>query len=270
METEPLLWSVPASGHERRPVGRPYWWPNQHRRPANQVVVQYTIAGHVAYRDPAGEAEVGPGSVMLFAFGEPSVYGRLPRHHDVYECRWLNLAGAGLREHWAALRRRFGSVIDLGGDKSIEQELIEIARMTQPDRALPPTEVAHAVHRLVMRLFEAGESRQAADRSPVLQAVEHILRHPTLTESLKEIAARHGCSREHLCRVFHERVGKPAGTFLAEAKLEHAIRLLAATDLPVSAVARQSGFASAHSLRRRLAQRRGVAPTQLRAMRRRG
>lgn len=258
------LWRIFSHGRERRLHGRPYWFDNHRRDPLGNVVFQYTIAGSMTFRDRQGAHEIGPGCAVLFAFGEPSSYGLTRAHQASYECRWFNFGGAGLSEHWRALREKFGSILHLGDDAALEVEMIELAELGDPRRSLHPATMAVAVHGFIMRLYERAERRYSAQQPSVLLAVEHIVRQPTLAWSLKQIASRYGCSREHLCRVFHERLGLPPGQFVTRARIHHALRLLEQTQLPIHEVARQSGFPTVNALRRRIVESHGMTPTVLR------
>ena len=127
--------------------------------------------------------------------------------------------------------------------------------------------MAAAVHTFILHLFDHAESHLMQRLSPVEQAIDHIVRQPYGPLTLDQIAARFGCSREHLGRAFRERTGQSPGAYLADARRRRALRLLRETDLPLSAVAEQSGFATVHTLARHIRRVTGVAPGALRSRR---
>ncbi len=264
MPSTPTLWRLFNCGHQVVPAGRPYWFDNRAREPIGTVIFQMSIAGSIVYRDPHGEQTVPPGFGVLFVHGEPSAYGLLRGEHRAYENRWVSMIGAGLVDHIDALRSRYGSVFDLRGDKTVERDMRELAALGDPTKPISPTQLATAVHGFVMRLHDRAERIHAARQSPAERAVEQLLRQPMLGWSLKQVAAQYGCSREHLSRLFQQRVGRSPGQYIAQARLEHALQLLRDTDLPMHAVARQSGYMSAHTFRRHVIEQTGETPTAVR------
>ncbi len=255
----PILWRIDSHGQHRYLPGRPYWYDNLHRQPFGVCTLQLTLAGSVTFRDHRGDHLVPENHVMLFAHGEPTAYGLTPLHTEPYVCRWINLSGAGLLEHWSALRGRHGSVLDFTGS-GIRDRLGEMTSLVSSYTPAEVTRMARAVSDFVYWLIDWAEKTLANQQSSVERAVDQMLRQPTLALSLKTMADMHGCSREHLGREFTRRVGKSPGAYLAQARLEHALRLITATQLPIKAVAQQSGFVSTHTLARRVRQSTGVSP----------
>lgn len=118
------------------------------------------------------------------------------------------------------------------------------------------------IHAFVMQLYESPQAigaRPASDR-----AIAAIRADPCAVRSLKEIAAAHGLSREHLARVFTARVGEAPWAFITRARLARAQALLADPALPVLDVARLCGYASARVLARNLLSATGRSPARWR------
>ena len=260
-----VLWRVMAHGRQRVAPGRGYWYDNHQRAPLGTVVVQASLAGQIVLRDAAGEHPVGPGQVVVFAYGEPTSYGLPAPSRQPYVCRWLNLQGAGLDAHIDALRRQHGPVLDVGTSGAVPAAMDELAELAGPDSRAAQRDTAAAVHRLIMALFEAGERRQQQAMSPVERAVEQIVRRPAQPWSLQQLADQHGCSREHLSRVFHARTGQTPAQYIAAARLRRALQLIEQTELPIHAVAAQAGFATTHTLTRQVRDATGRSPSALRA-----
>ncbi|MFK0255137.1 helix-turn-helix domain-containing protein [Streptomyces sp. NPDC090445] len=61
-------------------------------------------------------------------------------------------------------------------------------------------------------------------------------------------------------RRFRDEVGMTPGQWLTRQRIEHARRLLEATDLPVDRIAEEAGLGTGASLRRHMALAIGVAP----------
>lgn len=256
------LWRVGGFSHQRVPATADYLWDNRERKPARQCVFQYTVDGVLRYRDRDGEHEVPPGYAVLFTFGEPSRYWLPPGPRVPYICDWINLQGAGLAEHWAHLRRRYGSVIPVGAD--VVAELHRLMAAADPAVGRDAVQIAAAVHRFVMHLFSALTRDLAARQTPVERAIESLLTEPLHAGSLTALARRFSCSREHFCRAFVRRTGRPPGDWQTEQRVQAAVRLLRSTALTLGEVAAQSGFSSVQTLSRQVRRVTGRSPRSVR------
>lgn len=263
---ERTLWRVWGFGQSQLVYpGMHYWFENLGRKPDGLVIAQFSLRGRMVYREKTQRVEVPESSLLLFAYNEDTAYGRPAEWREPYVCDHLALRGAGLLEHWSVLRRRFGSVLPLRQGSALHEQFLRLCETASPLTGTEPTSVATAVHGFVMRIYEECEENLAAEQSPVERAIDDLLRHPTYPWSLKEVAQRHGCSREHLARVFHQRIGAPPGKHLARARLECALAMLRETHLPLSTIAVQSGFPSTHTLARCVREASGCSPSQLRS-----
>src|SRR5690606_8086483 len=121
-------------------------------------------------------------------------------------------------------RRHFGSVRPLGLSHPLMREMDELIRLAQPQSATPPVMMAGAVHQFIMHLFEQAESKRLQTLSPAEQAIDHLLHHPHLPMTMEQIAARFGCSREHLSRLFKERFGQSPAAWLNDLRGQRALR----------------------------------------------
>lgn len=260
------LWRVTGYGRLQRVApGVDYSWDNTHRQPAGTCVIQLTLAGSCDLLDADGiRHHVGPGQAMLFANGEPTRYGSPRERGEAYVCRWITLAGAGLHGHWSMLRARRGPLVPMPAGDPLRGELERLGEMSAGTDGGDPAAMAAAVHRFVMLLHRRVDEGVAAEGGAVEAAIGALLRNPRAALSLKEVAERHGVSREHLARAFRARMGEPPGRWLARARLRHAIDLLRGTSLSVREIATQSGIGSAHALARQVRAATGGSPRSLR------
>lgn len=252
------LWRTGGFSHQRVPATADYLWDNRERKPARLCVFQYTVEGVLRYRDREGEREVPPGHAVLFTFNEPSRYWLPPSPRPAYVCDWINLQGAGLAEHWAHLRRSYGSVIPVGAD--VVAELHRLMAAADPTAGHDAVQIAAAVHRFVMYLFSALTRDLAARQTPVERAIETLLSEPLHPGSLTALARRFACSREHFCRAFVRRTGRPPGDWQTEQRVQAALHLLRNTALTLHEVAAQSGFSSVQTLSRQVRRVTGRSP----------
>ena len=266
MEDDTTLWRVNGWGRQLVGPSRPYWWDNRQRIPDEQVYAQFTIEGRIRHRDAAGtERWCGPGSLLLFKHGEASSYGQPLGERAPYRCAWVALLGAGLYEHWNWLQARCGSVHELGDDDRLPQALERLLDLSDERSRATQLARATAVHSFVNQLLAVlDERRTAGTRTPLDRALEELMAQPVSVGTLKELARRHGVSREHLTRAAHLRLGRPPAAWLTELRLNRALQLLRETALPIAEVARQSGFPSAHTLARQVRRSAGSSPARVR------
>jgi AraC-like DNA-binding protein len=259
-----VLWTAGLGQTQTVPTGSRYHFENRHRLPTGTWFVQATLSGSIELTD-AGRTHVSePGSFLLFRFGERSSYGRREPLTEPYRNRWVSLDGAGLHEHLAWLRREAGPVLPMATDHPLHEAFDELVRHCQPGSRAGSIQQAGRVHRFVLGLIEQVVASRQRARSPVEQAIDHLIEHPLDPLDTPQVAARYGVTREHLTRTFRRRTGQTPARFLEARRIAHAVALLGATDLPIAEIARQSGMRSARHLSDRVRARLGRAPTSLR------
>ncbi|MCI2420190.1 helix-turn-helix domain-containing protein [Saccharopolyspora sp. K220] len=91
-----------------------------------------------------------------------------------------------------------------------------------------------------------------------------LLERLTDVRTLDEVAAHAGMSVRTFTRKFREETGTSPLDWLLQQRIERARHLLESTDLPIEAVAEQSGLSTAASLRKHLRQRLGTSPAAYR------
>ena len=242
-----------------------YWYDNHDRQPFGLIVFQLIEQGQLIWREAGKERIVGPGEAVLFTYGEPTSYGLPVGPRPVYKTTFINFTGAGISEHWRHIRARHGSIIRPDRQTlSTLQTLIETAKAGS---AFDPLQQTRLVHGFMLDLIDSLEGQAQGSESAVGQAVRWILSRPTQEWSLKQVAARFECSREHLIRVFFQQQGKTPGQYVSAARLSRALSLLVETDLSLAEVALQSGYGSTHTMARQVARETGQSPTNYRRLR---
>ncbi|POX40336.1 AraC family transcriptional regulator [Streptomyces sp. Ru73] len=135
-----------------------------------------------------------------------------------------------------------------------------IARAARRGNPLLEVETSAAVHELLVALRRARADTDA-DGDPVLQA---LARDAFLPLSVAEHAARHGMTPAELRTAVRRGAGCSPKDYLLGIRLGRAKELLAATELPVAAVARRVGYDDPAYFSRLFTRRVGTAPVRFR------
>ncbi|MGW1766564.1 helix-turn-helix domain-containing protein [Streptomyces sp. NPDC002073] len=151
-------------------------------------------------------------------------------------------------------------VVPLGDAAGARAVVGRIARAAHRGNPLLEVESSAAVHELLVALRRA-RADTAPDGHPVLRA---LARDAFLPLSVAEHAARHGMSPAELRTAVRRGSGCSPKDFLLGIRLGRAKELLAATDLPVAAVARRVGYHDPGYFSRLFTRRVGVAPVRFR------
>lgn len=140
-------------------------------------------------------------------------------------------------------------------------------------RSLCGPEVANrAARRMVVAPHRQGGQAQyieqpvrpSVERDRLSPLLEWLQRHLQQTHSLDDLAQRALMSRRHFTRRFREATGTTVGQWLQAQRLALAQRLLEGSDQPIEAVAVESGFGSAMSLRQHFQAAFRVSPSAYR------
>lgn len=240
-----------------------YLFNNRRRGSADEVVVQQTLSGAGFFEDAAGRRLVPSGHAMLFTHDDDSCYGYPPEVTEAYRLRFVSF-NVGCLGLWVdRLRAEFGSVLRMPLDGEASALFGEIARRFRAHSFRDRFQETELLHQLLVALYrEQIAASQEGD--PIERGYHHLQDHFRSPLNLKEVADRCGVSREHFIRAFGRRYGEPPGEMLRRLRLEHAHRMLRATQMPVQEVALASGFADANSFCRAYRQRFGDTPGRAR------
>jgi AraC family transcriptional regulator len=146
-----------------------------------------------------------------------------------------------------------------------------IAREVSPDRARGRIFAEAAIRLLAIEIAASAWSTparplagRAGHDARVHRAIDFIEAHFTRDISLVEISAAANLSPTHLTEVFRRQTGTTPYSYVIDRRLTHAVHLLRATDLPISHVALDAGFADQQHLTRMLRARHNRTPRQVR------
>jgi len=111
----------------------------------------------------------------------------------------------------------------------------------------------------------SAELKAQTTSDPVIRRVqERITADPGADLRIETLATIAAMSPRNFSRVFLSETGVTPATFVTEARLAKACRLLETTSLPIEEVAFRSGFGSDDAMRRILARRMGITPKEYR------
>jgi AraC-like DNA-binding protein len=258
-----VLWIVMGFGEERYPAGKKYFRDNKNKSHTDVITLHVTLKGTIVLHTPNEELLVPQGHLMICRHGDNSSYEKTDPKTD-YACLWVNLSGAGLAEHYDALREEHGSIFNMGLDHPTLRGIRRLCELTNPKEPAAPLVMAAAIHRLTMALYGQVEVGFCGQLSPVNLAIHQIVSSPLHSWNIKELAAQCGCSREYFSRTFKRKYGKAPQEYLIHTRTERALYLLKHTALPASAIVAQTGFPSLTALSRHIQSTTGCSLKQLR------
>ncbi|MEU3026371.1 AraC family transcriptional regulator [Streptomyces incarnatus] len=147
---------------------------------------------------------------------------------------------------------------DAAGPRAVVARIARAARRGNP---LLEVETGAAVHELLVALRRA-RADLAPDGDQVLEA---LARDACAPLSVADHAARHGMTTAELRGAVRRAAGCTPKDYLLGIRLGRAKELLAATELPVAAVARRVGYDDPAYFSRLFTRRVGLAPARFRA-----
>jgi AraC family transcriptional regulator len=123
--------------------------------------------------------------------------------------------------------------------------------------------------RLLLPLFTSAplpdDGMRAVLPAPISAVVDHLRREwsdmPLRRVSLNELASAAHVSRSYLNRLFQAEFGVSAGSVLESLRCSRAETLLTRTDMAISSIANQCGFADLYHFSHRFTLRYGVPPS---------
>ncbi|MBY3422502.1 helix-turn-helix domain-containing protein [Rhizobium laguerreae] len=139
----------------------------------------------------------------------------------------------------------------------------------------PPTklEMESRANLIALRLLRYRATRsQAAARSSgselapwqVRRICSYLEENINRTVRLDELSDMFGISHEHLCRAFHNAIGKPPGQWQLQKRMEAACHLLASSEATLTSIAQDVGYTGQSAFGNAFREAFGVSPGQYR------
>ncbi|MEV5507481.1 helix-turn-helix domain-containing protein [Streptomyces orinoci] len=217
-------------------------------------------AGSGWYRTPDGRRQQLTAPALLWLTpGVPHHYGAAPGNG--WDESFVDFTGSAVAAYtelgYIEPDRPVVPLTDTTGPRGIITRIARAARCGNP---LLEVETSAAVHELLVALRRA-RAGSGPDTDPVLQA---LARDAFLPLSVAQHAARHGMTPAALRTIVRRGAGCSPKDYLLGIRLGRAKELLAATELPVAAVARRVGYDDPAYFSRLFARRVGTAPVRFR------
>jgi AraC-like DNA-binding protein len=241
-----------------------------HEHPVWECYVQ--LAGTATWEDRRGRIELGPGAGYLVA---PGTWHRLarvrdPRHHFAFAI--LDLDGLvrdrlpHLAPALAEARRLVG--FQVAPAERIRDPLRALCSAIRSGGSLRDQAVGLAQDALAVALLQ-WVVEPAAPPALVEHPAVHLVRSriesaPGRPWSLAQLAEGSGLGPKHLCALFGAKVGETPHRYLLSVRLACAKRALLESDLSVTEIAAELGFASSQHFARTFRARVGTTPRDFR------
>ncbi len=243
-----------------------------HQHPTWECYLQFD--GTAVWEDRRGPVEIGPGTGYLVAPGVAHRLGRVrdPRHHFAFAILDLDSLVRDRLPRLAPVlvtaRRRVGFYV--APAERIRDPLRALCSATRSGGSLRELAVGLAQDALAVALLQ-WVLEPAAPPALVEHPAVHLVRSriesaPGQPWSLDQLAAGSGLGSKHLCALFGAKVGETPHRYLLSVRLACAKRALLESELSITEIAAELGFASSQHFARVFRARVGTTP---RAYRRR-
>ncbi len=215
---------------------------------------------------------VNPGSALLLGAGDAVLSAAGAAVPELVGCRFPLSA---LHELRSATQRDFARLF-LPGEVTVLygpvpwvrrlRTLLEMMRAAMPEQGLPRRAVPAAHPALCRAGVPCREQRRSAPprNETIEQVCAYLAANYRQKFSLTEVAARFYLSPYYLSRLFRRVTGQSIVDYLNNRRIEAAQKLLETTELSISAIAEQTGFASAAHFRRVFREVMDISPLQYR------
>ena len=218
-----------------------------HRHSGWEVYLQ--AAGRTTWRAGGRDLELLPGHVLAVPPGTVHEMVDRPsaRHHFLYA--GFDLAAVGRRHPALQEAWQDAPLLHTGDGRVLMAPFRRLVRELAHELAFADVGVATALDALVVEaarllLVPGGRVRLSAVHPAVARARGLLDDQCSDPWTVPALARSVDLSAGHLAELFTREVGVPPHRYLVERRVERATELLAGTDLPLTAIAHELGFAS--------------------------
>jgi AraC family transcriptional regulator len=251
-----------GAGYELR-VNEVYSWDGLQRGSTPFAMIQHTISGEGRLDFAGVSHRVGPGETMLLTFPHANRYWL--ENGRRWQYFWISFTGREALRLTGAILSATGPILRPPAQAIDAMAGACLDLLTHVPET--PGLVSGAAYRALMALYDTAlGTREVAQTmpAPVQRALGYIENNLSSPIDVGLLARAGGQSRAHFVRQFTRAVGAAPSTYLAQKRMERAMRLLLATDHPIHTVADVCGFADANYFSKVFRRHQGVSPTEFR------
>ncbi|MBC7739313.1 MAG: AraC family transcriptional regulator [Candidatus Saccharibacteria bacterium] len=250
-------------GYEQR-TQELYNWDGMKRGFSPFLVIQHTILGEGRLTYGGTDHTLRPGQTMLVTVPHAHRYWLERGGH--WEYFWAILHGREAMRLAREILDTAGPVLTLGPNVN----RLASACLTLLTAPLTPGQASDAAYQAMTALHDAcfGAGHAATPLPPAMKRVtDFIAAHLSEPLPIDRLATIAGLSRAHFSRAFTACFGVPPSDYVTAQRMDRIERLLLATEMTVTDIARATGFADPNYLAKAFRRHRGMAPLQFRATR---
>jgi AraC family transcriptional regulator len=257
-----LFCMASGAGLEMR-VNEVYSWDGLQRGNTPFVLIQHTISGEGRLDFAGTPHRVMPGETMLLTF--PHAHRYWLDRGKAWEYFWLTLNGREALRLAGAILAAQGPILR-PSEEGIDRMADACHALLSGD-AQRPGAVSCAAYQAITALFD--DCFSDASQGPVLPAAfgrvrAHVKAHLDTPLDVSSLARVAGLSRAHFVRQFALTVGEPPSDYVFRKRIERAMRMLLATDMPIKTIAQACGFEDANYFGKAFRRAKKISPGNFR------
>lgn len=258
--TMPLHSMVTSCGIERRTDPAAYDWHGLKRGNMEFVLLQHTVAGQGMLTFEGRSTPVMPGDTMLLYFPHDNRYWLEPG--KTWEFFFVCLSGSDVMRLGRNIIARRGPLLRLGDDSPALAAALDICRRAAQKSLASPYQASALAYSLAMQLTQESMPVSVGKSAPayIRKVVDFCRDHLQDPIGVDDMAKAAKLSRFHFTRQFFEARGVTPGRFLAELRLQEAIRLVQDSTLSVKDIAKRCGFSDGNYFCKVFRKSFGVSP----------
>ncbi|MFG3340808.1 helix-turn-helix domain-containing protein [Glycomyces sp. NPDC048151] len=207
---------------------------------------------------------VSRGGVVLLPAGRAHAYGAA--EDDPWTLWWLHFTGADATGLVRAAHEAAGGPVthlrDPAPVASLVSQVIDALDAGMTSAAL--IRGSGAAWHALAHVVATGRRNPGSQLSPLERAVEHLRAAAPKRTSVAALASMVGLSGSQLSALFREHLGVSPLQYQVQLRMARARELLDGTDLPVAAIARETGFDDPMYFSRQFNQHHGLTPSAYR------
>ncbi len=208
--------------------------------------ISCTVGGEGIFRIKKQEIRMKPGMAFVHCHGDKNnAYYYPPDGKEPWRFIWMDFYSKSAESMVRALNREYGYIFNLPQDSGIIKKLQSYKMFNGRVQVISPLEGATLFMDVITRLTNVEARKEESVASELIRlAHEYIYDHLEENINIQDIAGHLGISREHLARVFREKLRESPSDYLHRKKMARASNLLLDTNLTVSEIADKMGYST--------------------------